>query len=559
MAIGFKTSWWNQGKKKWKNTWSDWGNSGSVSKWESSHFGGYDRLIMDYPRVVLDFSVDFDCAALDKGSGYLSTYEKEKILKIFLSKSKNNGLIPSLMLEAKTEKEKSFLGRTVIKTTIDKEAQRFVLDSLLVNEKEKEYAPLFKHYKQFIIDSEICFKGEENNSGGGGSSQNKDDKEKQGEDKEKNQDKKNQNGNGESKDDKDKEKEEKEKEEKENQGKGNDKNDKNEKENEKDKNEGNDENEKDKDKDESQKQNQPGGTGRSDGLTDEQILKNEIDFEKALQEIREEEFKWNSISDFKEKVKTHIQKVGPETTFSSEEILIAERLVKLLDISFDPTEDTVKNLRLGKLDIAKIAEIPAGNIAIYQQKVEDQTTKPFSVCILCDESGSMTQSHKLHHAYHTVKSLFLAFSEILPQDKIFVYGHTGWHSPDLYVYQDPYNQNFITTIDSMLNRNNGGNYDGPVIEEVHKSVRLATQDRIIFIVLSDGSPAGTNYGGAADYQKMRQIIEKCKRDEFVTAGVGILHFSIKDLYQYSTIIDDLSEMPKKVSHLVNSVVKTEFQ
>lgn len=110
MAIGFKTSWWNQGKKKWKNTWSDWGssNSGSVSKWETSHFGGYDRLIMDYPRVVLDFNVDFDCAALDKGSGYLSTYEKEKILKIFLSKSKNNGLIPPLMSEAKQKKKKVF-------------------------------------------------------------------------------------------------------------------------------------------------------------------------------------------------------------------------------------------------------------------------------------------------------------------------------------------------------------------------------------------------------------------------------------------------------------------
>lgn len=240
----------------------------------------------------------------------------------------------------------------------------------------------------------------------------------------------------------------------------------------------------------------------------------------------------------------------------------------MLDISFDPAEDTVKNLRLGKLDITKIAEVPAGNIAIYKQTVENQTTKPFSVVILCDESGSMmdtigsSDATRLHSQYSIVKSLYHCFSDILPQEKIFVYGHTDSDESDapvLFVYHDKYNHNFKNTIDNMLDRSNGSNYDGPIIEEVYKQIRSFTNDRIIFIVLSDGQPAGQNYGGPKDINKMKQIIEKCKRDEFVTVGIGIETFHVQDLYQYSAIVEDMDDMPKKVSHIVNHVVKTEFQ
>lgn len=446
----------------------------TISKWEKSFFGGYDRLIIDYPRVDIDNSVDFDFAPIKE----LSYYEKDKLLKIFLSKTNSYGLIDNLLQNAKSVSETSFMGDGMIKTIIDKSSKEYVINSLM--RCEREYNPLFKHYKKFILESDIFFLDTDDN-----------------------------------------------------------------------------------------KQNESGKTNKKAGSKNKKISEEKISicvksdsirkFEKALKKIKEEEYRFDSISTFKTKPIIEVQEPDKlETKYNRGERDVADRLTKLLDISFDPTSDTVKNLRLGKLDITKIAEVPAGNIAIYKQNIENQTTKPFSVVILCDESGSM-EGDRLESQYHIVKSLYRSFSDMLPQDKIFVYGHSGGNIPELYIYHDLYNQNFLTTIDRMLGRYCQQNYDGPIIENIYKNVRAATGDRIIFIVLSDGMPCGDGYGGEKDCEDMKKIIERCKRDDFVTIGVGIENHEVEGLYQYTTIVDDLNDMPKKISHIVNHVVKTEFQ
>lgn len=504
---------------KW-GSWDSW-TSSTESKWEKSYYGGFKRLISDHPRVVVDRNVDFDLAV----SNGLSYYEKEKILKIFLSKAKSRELISVLMRDAETITSDSFLYGKVIKTIINKNSKELVIS--ILNNDEKEYAPLFNHYKDLILDSEIYFeKPEKNSSGKGGNVDNKND------DKEKSESNQDQHSGKEQNNDDSKQN---------NQNADQDKS-------ESDKKQNDDEN----------KSNQSGDKNKNQP-DDESILNSLIAFEKALRDITEEEYVYDSISAFNRKSKISILPSNDfETRFTHGEKNTADRLTKMLDISFDPTHDIVKNLRLGKLDIAKIAEVPAGNIAIYKQSIEDQTTKPFSVVILCDESGSMGSS-KLQSQYRIVKSLYLSFSDILHQEKIFVYGHSGCGAPELFVYQDPYNQNFLNTIDLMLSNRHEQNYDGPIIEEIYKSVRATTSDRIIFIILSDGNPCGHGYGGDGDLVKMKQIIEKCKRDDFVTIGVGIQHHARPGLYQYSTVVDDLDDMPKKVSHIVNHVVKTEFQ
>lgn len=508
--------------------WGNWGwgsERSSVSKWEKSLFGGYHRLITDYPRVVVDMDLDFDFAPIED----LVYWEKDKLCKIFLSKTKSMGHVQALLRNAKTETQSSFIHGKIIKTTIDRNDKLMVLDVIIAN--DKEYAPLFKHYKEFLLNTDISFKRPEQKSGDGSSDEKNDKNDKQ----DKNKDNQN-SGSSKSTDGKQQNQNHK-KDQKEDKG--------------------------DQDKQEnSEKNKDENGNRKSDNSksSDENILMNLIELEKALNDVKEEEYKFESLSTFNKKNKIQIQTAGHETTYTQEEKDIADRLTNMLDISFDPTSDTVKNLRLGKLDITKIAEVPAGNIAIYKQEIENQTTKPFSVVILCDESGSMSmRSGRLHSQYQIVKSLYLSFSDIIPQDKIFVYGHSGEYDPELYIYHDVYNQNFLTTIDNMITRGHRQNYDGPIIEEVYKNVRAATSDRIIFIVLSDGVPEGYNYGNNNDIVNMKQIIEKCKRDEFVTVGVGIQAYHVKNLYQYSAVVDDLSDMPKKVSYILNHVVKTEFQ
>ena len=241
--------------------------------------------------------------------------------------------------------------------------------------------------------------------------------------------------------------------------------------------------------------------------------------------------------------------------FTTEQERNAKTLVQLLDINFDPSIDRLNSLRAGKFDQRKVGEVIAGNLNIYYKVEPNQTTKPFSVVILVDESGSM--GGKMKCAIDVVKTMYLAFSEILPKNKLSIYGHSGGYHPEIYVYKDPYHDNFNNSIETM--RAKGENYDGPVIEAIYDKVREYTEDNIIFIVLSDGEPCGSCYGGKRDVDNLKRIVEKCRRDGFVTIGVGIYH-DTRHLYDYNCIVNSLGpEMVKKTSYIINSVVKTEFQ
>ena len=253
--------------------------------------------------------------------------------------------------------------------------------------------------------------------------------------------------------------------------------------------------------------------------------------------------------------------------YSPEVVKQANGLVKLLDISFQPKEDRIENLKCGKMSAHKIAEIPAGNTHIYYRVEEDQATRPFSICVLADESGSMERgsSERSPHRRQNelMKMLYYAFSQILPQDKMFFFGHSdaeiGERVPEIRVYHDRYNPNFERTIKGQLSNRYGENYDGPVIECVYERVREQTSDNIIFISISDGGPSGISYGGDSAVKELKRVIEKCKRDGFVTIGIGLGHGLVKDIYNYHTIINDMSNLVKSVSSLINQVVKTEFK
>jgi len=245
---------------------------------------------------------------------------------------------------------------------------------------------------------------------------------------------------------------------------------------------------------------------------------------------------------------------------NQKEMKDANNLVNMLDISFDPREDRIENLKCGKMSPHKVAEIPAGNTHVYHRVEENVSTKPFSICILADESGSMRGDNE-QHQNHLMKVLYSAFSQIIPQEKIFIYGHSGEDTPEIRIYQDKYNITFTQTINAQLSEENEfrENYDGPVIESIYERVRKQTSDNIIFISISDGEPAGENYGGPDAIKELKRIIEKCKRDGFVTVGIGLGYTRVADIYSYYTVIRNLKDLVKNVSSLLNRVVKIEFK
>lgn len=310
-----------------------------------------------------------------------------------------------------------------------------------------------------------------------------------------------------------------------------------------------------------------GGNGDSgDGDSDGGMTKDMMEeIKKMMAEIREQKpynpYSSSSISgDFRgETTFVNMMKTKTKWQPNAKVTLDANNLVRLLDISFDPKDDRIENLKCGKMSSHKIAEIPAGNTHVYHRVEENISTKPFSVCILVDESGSMKYGGLVQIQNHIMKVLYTAFSQIIPKDRIFIYGHTGDCSPEVHVYHDRYHPEFEACIDSQFSVDFRENYDGPVIEEIHERVRKQTSDNVIFIAISDGVPGGENYGGQPAIDEMKRIIEKCKRDGFVTAGVGLDYGLVKEIYNYHTIVTRGEDYVKKVSTLVNNVVKSEFK
>lgn len=272
----------------------------------------------------------------------------------------------------------------------------------------------------------------------------------------------------------------------------------------------------------------------------------------------------NLTGKLKEKTEfVYVSKSNEICNYTQSEIKNSNSLCSLLDISFDTKEAKLENLMCGKMSSHKIAEVQAGNSRVYHKIEDDMETKPFTICVLGDESGSMTGGND-RQQNEIFKTLYRTFSQMLPQDKMFFYGHSGYADnkyPEVRVYHEPNYPFFENTINNQLNNDYNENYDGPVIEKIYERVRSITNDNIIFIVVSDGSPSGCGYGGTNDRENMKRIIEKCNRDGFVTIGIGLRYNGVENLYKYHTVVDYYEDKDsiRKISQLVNNVVKIEFQ
>ena len=496
---------------------------GSVSGWERSHFGGYYRVLSDYPHITTNFGMDI---VTDNSLGSLGKWNAEKLIKLYLLKL--NEITPTSSLKGEIIKTKNWLGqekKSYVVSLNDKSLFTKVCS------KNTELAPMFENYKEGILLSRVEVEIQDDKKGS---------ESEGGKNPEGDEEKQNQGGTGKG----------------DNEGSEENKN-------ETQSEEGEGDSEGEGEKGEEENKDGKGEGGNSEG-TASLKTKSGFNLENVLNDIKE--FKREAIGEnrsltsFDEEAK-FVSLPGNKRTpynFSSEEIKNSEHLIKLLDISFDPKSEIVKNLKVGKLDVSKIAEVPAGNLSIYKREMEDQDTQPFTVCILADMSGSMT-SGRTQPQLIVLNSLYLAMSQILPEDKLYIYGHTGEYTPDIYTFYSPYDTNYEKNIRSYHDVYWCQNYDGPVVEAIHKKVRERTDDRVIFITLSDGEPYGYDYGSTNDYKEFKKILERARRDSFVTVGIGIQSNHVKSLYTYSKSVDNLANLAKDVSSIVNQVVRAEFK
>ena len=461
----------------------------SSTNWETSLYGGFEKILHDFPRITTDFKFKTQFPSKSK----LSYTSRDKLADLFQLKVKEYSIADYLLAGAELKEMPIYTGspfkaKYLIPTKEDiSKTIKFIKDS------DTELGSLFDHYENEIVNTQISYRIDENQE------------DQDGEPGEKTE----------------------------------------------------------VSLKEAKKQAEAiiKGTKKHEFKS----FKSGVTlFDADSKELKEDTYFVNMI-----KYKKECRPVR----YNSDEEMAAKKLVNMLDISFDPKSDKVDNLRNGKLDIAKIATVQSGNTRVYYKVEENISTKPFAVCILMDESGSMGSyrsravlregSHLANHQHSLVKILYKTFSEVLPKDKIYVYGHSGdddeHNTPEIRIYHDPYNQNFEEVFESQEIVDFNENYDGIVIEKIYDTIRSRTSENILFISISDGQPAGNNYGGEAAIREMKRVIEKCRRDGFVTVGVGLHYDRVKEIYSYSTVVNDVKDAPKLVSALLNKVVKLEFQ
>ncbi len=443
----------------------------SLSQWETSFYGGTDKIISEHPHVSVSFRIDTKGGEFGKNNK-LDYYNSRKLLKIFLLEVKNKNLINKLIYDFNIHIESTTTGKNIILNV-----QPVVLSqvfNLLIS--QSEYSKLFLKYKEYILSSQFTYER---------------------------------------------------------------------------------------------------FSFEQDIDINNPAFRLQLwnDFGNALDET--EKYNMNKfygagistskdIAELKKRV-TFLPQIPYTlpTIYSDKDIVFAKNLSKELDISFDLRKDVINNLRSGKLDINKMSEFLCGNSNIFYRTEESVITKPFKVCILCDESGSMTYGGKINVQHTVVKVIYKALSEYLPAEEIYVFGHTGGSTPDIHIYSDKMDTNFEYNIDHMINsRMYSQNYDSPVIESIYDRLKEENYDgNYLLLVLSDGAPCGYRYEGEPANSHLRQVVEKCRRDGFVTASIGIKYMAIQDLYNYQVVLEDLDEKKviNKITTLITNIVRNEFQ
>lgn len=169
---------------------------------------------------------------------------------------------------------------------------------------------------------------------------------------------------------------------------------------------------------------------------------------------------------------------------------------------------SLKAMKSGRLDTAKIAEAVQGVSTVYERIGSTKTNK-LTVGLLIDESGSMEGS-KIVKAAQAAIMLSEAFSKV-PSVELFIYGHTADHkydgmSTEITVYREPGKKMSKYLMGSIESKSN--NRDGVAILATAQRIRKKTQNPGVLIVISDGQPSAYGYEDG-----VRDTKEKVKKVE----------------------------------------------
>lgn len=179
-----------------------------------------------------------------------------------------------------------------------------------------------------------------------------------------------------------------------------------------------------------------------------------------------------------------------------------------------------------------------------------------AVCLLIDESGSMSSSGRITKARAAALIIhdFCGGLEI----PIAVYGHTEESDVELYSYAeyDSLDGNDAYRMMDMCSR--CGNRDGAALRYAAERLMTRREEIKLLILISDGQPAATGYYGTAAEADLRGIKQEYTRKgiSLFSAAIGEDKPNIKRIYGDGFLdISDLNKLPINLGNLIIRYIK----
>lgn len=225
-------------------------------------------------------------------------------------------------------------------------------------------------------------------------------------------------------------------------------------------------------------------------------------------------------------------------------------LVNTFSKFFVEQEYRLTGMRRGVLDTNKLAEAYQAVETVYSNKFK-RTTPGLDVCVLIDESGSMSGTN-----ISSARKCAILLNEVflrLKQCDFYVYGHTAdnRHTGEvtINVYRDHWNRNryALGKVDSYSN-----NKDSVAIEETYKMVRKQTSKPLLMFVISDGAPNAYGLRGQPAVEEVKKVVNRIESNgDTLVCQIAIeSHFRPQDMFNHYVVMTDMNTFPSDLSRYV---------
>ena len=125
----------------------------SSTKWEDSYFGGYRKVLYDYPSIATPFDMHYECDSDRKFE--LGYYSFDKLMDLFHLRVKELNLSGHLLTGAKVRVKHDYFGNKMTQLVAESAKVKQCLEHIKVH--DCELANLFDHFGEYILSTSFVY------------------------------------------------------------------------------------------------------------------------------------------------------------------------------------------------------------------------------------------------------------------------------------------------------------------------------------------------------------------------------------------------------------------